>query len=64
MRGLSMNEFVITGSKSITIRSTLYCKFELAFNIIFAPLAIMMKLYEDMRAQDLMLNYRGYKYLI
>ena len=30
---------------------------------MFSPLAIMMKMYEDMRAHDQMLNYRAFRNL-
>jgi hypothetical protein len=52
MSGLSMNQFLIPVSHSQSIHSTLYCQFALAYNLIFFPIAVIMKMYEDMRFQD------------
>ena len=54
INGLSMNDFYIGGTMSITIMSTLRAKFNLAYTLLVSPLAIMMRKYEDMRVQDQM----------
>ena len=59
MTGLSMNEFVVSGSKLISIKSCLYSQFQIAFNLSFAWLGVLVRMYEDMRVHDGMTKYRS-----
>ena len=52
LSGISMNEFIIGGSKTITCMATLKAQYKLMYNIFFAPFAICIRKYEDMRVND------------
>ena len=63
MAGLSMDEFIISGSNSVEIMNSLSGQFGLCYTLVMAPIALMLKMYEDMRVHNQMIQYRPFKHI-